>query len=161
MQITFRVPVPLTRTDGPPEVRWLAADGTLVVEEEEGASFTLNAFPTMGEQAQIRRRCHELAGGLQAWVETAQALQGARAIAAQAEDDAQRNAALAAASELEDMLAMVDFQASWEVLAVDVPDGWESLLDRRLPPLVSDSLRRAHEVAAEGVLLGNAPPSAG
>tara|TARA_R110002110_G_scaffold130932_4_gene311399 strand:+ start:1045 stop:1620 length:576 start_codon:yes stop_codon:yes gene_type:complete len=149
-----RATLPFRATDG--DGRYLTRDGVLG-EESDAVTFTLHRSPLVRERHHIDRRIHDLAGGLEAWLDLQEGIVLSRRrvndeIAAQADDDDDTTAKTPedrrrSDAELEiawgnvnpklragliEMLAMtrrLEWMASWAVLFVSAEDASGPLAD--------------------------------
>lgn len=185
---TFTFVVPIHHPKRPPA--WLDADGRLTSNEAQAARFVFRVWPKGSDHIQIARRVDELNGGLAETADIELALGNlwrrllaryeaelwpdGRPPAETSEELDQQEVMLNAchavdASEDRTAFERLDLLnnrqrtlAEWETLAVNVPDGWESLAERTISESVLDaivaSFRRARLERERD--LGKAPPSA-
>lgn len=160
--------------------RWVKSDGTLTANADEAIRFTLHRSPTPAEKHRIEAAMHELAGGLEQWLDLEQGIAQTQAkLVAELEDelwpDGRPEATGPALLEqqnqlgqawdkdvgqtrrgLTTMLGMQDrlrFLASWPVLAVDMPDEWRKIADMELSDKVFEAVWNAYTEAAEASFL--------
>ncbi len=152
----FLVPI-LADRGGLPSSEYLYVDGTTGSDADKAVRFRSYTSATMLERQRIERYTHEYAGGLREFLDLQKGCEATRlAVVKQASDslwpdgrptaageelaaqDKALEGAWAALESLEKdgyhtMRAMVDrvvFLATWRVLVVSPPAGWESLADR-------------------------------
>ncbi len=171
------------------ESTWLASDLTRVTNESEAALFTFHRSTTPGERERVLMRAHVVAGGIAAWMDIQLGIDGVRndirtALIADLWPDGEperkspaiareNEAAIVAAWRAEDseqrrylrtMQAManrIDVIATWPILAVSVPPGWEDLNDRDdLTDEILHAILIAWNNAFEPVVEGKPQPSA-
>lgn len=140
------------------EKRWLGPDGGVVETEEAAQRFELWRSPTIAERTRADMLAHELAGGLDAWTDLQQGLEGVRArlrkqvaetvwpdgqpdatTDAERQEQEQAFAAAWAANDSQDRALFsvlqgtsdkLDFLARWSVTwCPSMPARWRSLAD--------------------------------
>lgn len=184
--VGFVVPIELTGATGKPERRWLAESGEVVESEKDAVRFTCFRSPTMRDRHRIDILVHELAGGLAAYLDLNDGAEKTRrAVVARLErqlwpsgrpkvegdnyieQEQALNAAWATDESnekrgYEEMRGMLDrllFIATWGVVVVDAPAGWESLADRELSIPIFYALWSAYIAALAPGAAGKAPPA--
>lgn len=173
-----------TRADKTPV--WLTPARTWSTTRAEAASFTLLRTPKVLQRTEIERRCHQLAGGLRLWLGLVQNEADlwqslAARYSAQLWPDGKPEAK--APAEAEGQLELLDtafrtdqsidaaglrairiqrrqieFIATWTVVKVQVPPGWEDIAELPdEPPELATWLINAYDQAAARVTeaLGN------
>jgi len=164
--------------------QWLSADPSVRITkvEDEAATFELWVSPLAATDVQIEMASHELAGGLDAYLDLEEGSKRAHAaIRAQIvqaiwpkgvpevetpeEIDAFESSVEAAwaadtsrqkmvLSKMRDMLERINFIAAWPYLVKSVPAGWESLANMDMAPAMLSWMRRAHANELETHLEG-------
>lgn len=156
----FVVPVTVPDATGLPVERWLAPDLKLVDDVAAAVRFRFYLSPRMQDATRIERATHDLAGGLREFLDLQRGCESARLAALadieagiwptgrpkaatdeeRGEQDKRMQAAWASSESLtldgyrvmRQMLDRLQFLASWPVLIVDAPKGWESIADMEL-----------------------------
>lgn len=159
--VTFNVKVERLDRDQAGVLRrgawWLKSDGGLTREEADGVRFTFYRSPTPVDRHQIEMAMHELAGGLEKWLDLEAGIESTRqSFIAELEarlwpegrpeakeqdlldqqdqiarewdaTDSDLRRGLAVMLSLRDRLR---FLASWPVLVKNPPAGWENIAER-------------------------------
>ena len=172
----------LVEAEGKPTM-WVGADGKPVKDVNAAQKFTLHRSITLAERAQADMLIHEIAGGLDAWLDMSRGLDGLRLRMRHMveavvwkdgrpdpktpEEAKQQEVAFASAwaandskdrrmfQEMQAMCDRIDFMARWQVSATrEMPEDWRRLSERELDPEIFNAIWNAHEIASKGVAEG-------